>query len=404
MTNAITDRAPDHYRPGWFRRLCWFTTGADSSILCTPAMPEFERMRFASIGATMLIITGLGVLSGAMAFYQIFYPGENEFEFIGTPWRLASSCVFALLWTLALYNMQRFLIFGSHRDSTKPGLGLSDFLNMLPGLIFSCVIGLTVATPLQIFVLDTEIDTQRLIERQDKLEAAMASVEHRFPRPVRERGSAVDTPDENLHKTDATSGSIACGTGSDLDDADISASLKHIQLCLRHVNSRITSLDHDKAGGAATGNGVKLTPAQATTLLQDLIRQREILEVIQIVTQEPGMLHRAALAYEIDPLFSWVLLLAVIFVQAAPVLVCSMSVRGPYDDLVDIDGRERLAEEGIEPGMVYLFPTDRGAFAVDRYHQAKLVEENTRRTLTEQRKQLRQERLAEFKRRFDLLG
>lgn len=401
MTTIDVREAPPRYRPGWFRRLCWFTTGADSGVLCLPDLPESERMRFAAIGATMLIITGLGVLSGGMAFYQIFYPGENEFEFIGTPWRLAISCLFAAAWTLALYNMQRFRIFGSHRDSTKVRLGLPDFLNMLPGLVFSCVIGLAVATPLQIFVFDKEIDTQLVVERQEKLAGALAAVDRRFPRSLIRAKEIVDTPVLGGRSGKARDGQ--CETAAVFDEATMATDLKRLQRCLELYGGRIQAVE--MAVRVGHGSDATLVPlaASAQEALPALLRQRDTLEAVQIVMQEPGLLRRAALAYEVDPLLSWVLLLAVIFVQAAPVLVCSMSVRGPYDDLVAIASREKLAEEGIEPGVVYLFPETGGALAVDRYHRAKEAERRTRKALTEQRRQLRRERLEDFRRRLDLI-
>lgn len=376
------------HRPGRFRRLCWFTTGVDRTLLCLPTCPESERMRFMAVGGAMLILTGLGSLSGAMAFYQIFYPGTNEFEFIGTPWRFSSSVVFALLWTLALYNMQRFLIFGSRRDSSRASVELRDFLHMVPGLVFSSVIGLTVATPLQVFIFGTEIDTQLVLERQERLGSAFERIAQRF-----EKDGALPAGSDST-----------CDTATLLDDVGEGKDSATLRACLQGYDHQIQQIE--LALLASQGSDALRT--NATRHLEAALRMAQIehdrLQEALIVMQEPGLLKRAALAYEADPLFSWVLLLAVIFVQATPVLISAMSVRGPYDDLVEMAGREKLASEGIEPGVVFLFPELGGALAVDRYHQAKAVEHDVRRQLMERRRRLQEQRLQEFRRRFHAIS
>lgn len=345
-----------------------------------------------AIGGAMLILTGLGLLCGAMAFYQIFYPGTNEFEFIGTPWRFSSSVVFALLWTLALYNMQRFLIFGSRRDSSRASLELRDFLHMVPGLVFSSVIGLAVATPLQVFIFGTEIDAQLVLERQERLGAAFEKIAQRFEK------------DGALPAGSGSGSGSACDTAALLDDVGEGKDSATLHACLQGYGQQIEQLE--RALSASKGSDALRT--DATRGLEAALRMAQIehdrLQEALIVMQEPGLLKRAALAYEADPLFSWVLLLAVIFVQATPVLVCAMSVRGPYDDLVEMAGREKLASEGIEPGVVFLFPELGGALAVDRYHKARSVEHDVRRQLMERRRRLQEQRLEEFRRRFHALS
>jgi hypothetical protein len=386
-----------NHRPGRLRRLFWFTTGADSALLSSPDCPESERMKFSAIGGAMLMTTGLGLISGEMAFYQIFYPGMNEFEFLGTPWRLSTSFVFAVLWTLALYNMQRFLIFGARRGTLAVRLGLRDFLHMLPGVIFSSLIGLTVATPLQVFVFGAEVNAQLVLERQDRLALAFDAIERRFEDQTRRLlASGAPAGMSAGHAALAAAGidDAACGGGSMWGDTGEDADTAALQRCLQLYTRAGDALAAAAPGTASLAREAALHAARI---------EKDKMEVMLATLQEPGLLKRAGLAYTVDPVFSWVLLLAVIFIQALPVLVRAMSPRGPYDDLVDIAGREKLAQDGIEPAVVYLFPERGGALAVDRFHKARSAEQAMLAVFHAEHRRLRALRMESFRRRFDEL-
>src|SRR4051812_43505544 len=103
--------SPAMRRPGRFYRWMWFATGADADVLSDPNCPASERTKFASIGAAMCLTTCLAFLSGLSAFYQIFFPGLHKYEIVGTPLRAATSLLFAVIWTLVIFNMQRVIMF-----------------------------------------------------------------------------------------------------------------------------------------------------------------------------------------------------------------------------------------------------------------------------------------------------
>lgn len=394
----------EQYRPGRFRRLCWFTTGADIALLCDAACPESERMRFAALGGTMLTITGLALLSGALAFYQIFYPGTNAFEVVGTPWRFSISLVFATLWTLTLYNMQRFLIFGSQRVNLKAGLDRGDYLALVPGLLFSVLIGLTVATPLQVVIFAREINAQLTVDRLDQQMQLFGDIDRRFAGETR-RLLQARFDRESIVRVARMPVDGPCAAHAVMRSAPEDALATVLAQCLEQSTAFIEATAGQlRAQQDLPGTGSESVREQELDLeaaLHEARIENQKLQALQTVLHAPGLLKRSSLAYSADPLFSWVFLLTIIFVQTIPVLVRLMSVRGPYDDLVDMSARVVLAREGIEPAVLYLFPEQGDARAVDHFHRAKQIEREVQALLLNRRRDLRQQRRDEYRRRIE---
>jgi hypothetical protein len=364
---------------------------------------ESERVKYSAIGGAMLMTTGLALVSGQMVFYQIFYPGSNHFEFLGTPWRFFSSLVFAVAWTLVLYNMQRFLVFGSSRDTAKATVGLQDVLHTLPGLVLSSLIGLTIATPLQVLVFAPEIDSQLVLERGRNVDRALRAIDDRFERqtrnllesalrvgvPLARIGSSMSFNDKGCYAA-AISEQMPAEPG----ELPVGRCVDYYGHLSAEFFATLTELGADPSHARSVDSSeleIRLNEAQ--------LRHEKLLALLG-AQQEPGLLERAALAYKVDSLFCWVLLLAAIFVQAAPVLIRTVTPKGPYDDLVQIHAREVLAGYGIEPAAVYLFPNAGAAVPVDRFHLAKRMETEILRQLRAERSRLREERLNLYRERF----
>ncbi len=400
------------YTPSKLRRALWFTAGADIALLIDDSCPESERMKYASIGGAMLLTTMLALISGEMAFYQIFFPGFNQFELIGTPWRISASLLFACGLMLVIYNMQRFLISGARREGDQPTIRFKDLVHALPGLVLSAMIGMTIATPLQVWVFDPEIDAELIVEQDamlmrkfDAVEARVETAAHDLaergvpssPESTKKQvGSAFSTALQRA-QSNCKPNELAFGIRNEFATArlkrciglvaDISTSLRNQAAMLRAMQS------HSGSARAADGEHA-LLHVEAELNWATLVYEKLI--AIDSVASASGLIKRASVAYRVDPMFSCILVLAIIFVQATPVLIRVMSPKGPYDDLMEMDSRKRLARNGIEPAAVVLRPLGLRAPTIDRYHHVRNVERATLLGLRGVRQRLSEERAAMY--------
>lgn len=382
----------------------WFVTGADARVLCEPTCPESERTKFASIGAAMCLTTCLAFLSGLSAFYQIFFPGLHQYDFLGTPLRAAPSLLFAVIWTLVIFNMQRLIMFSSRRVSSHRRVGLIDWLHVLPGAVLSLAVALTVATPLQVLVLAPEIDLQLITDRH----AEKAKVHTAIARRYEVEKRALVERDIMLRERSGaalaltTDDGPACLLPSNADGNSSETCLQQVEAWQADIDQKMAQLkrryssEHEQL--ALDQRWLALQQERHTARMA-----RERLYADITLDQQAGLLKRAGIAYEVNRLFSWVLFLVVCFIQSVPVVIRALSPKGPYDDLLELVSRRHLAAAGIEPKALCVFDRRGRAYPVNRYLMADEKEKNTRAALLLQRQALRQQRLACYEARYSAI-
>ncbi len=151
----------DHYRypddveikQNKFREFLWFCAGADLQLL--RHCPQSERIKEEGIGGVVLATAVLAFLSSSYAFYRVFNPGTDE----GTPTiAVVSSVFFGLVWSMIIFNLDRFIVSsGGHGDGTEK-ITLDEFLGAIPRLLMALIIGFTLSKPLEIRVMQSELD------------------------------------------------------------------------------------------------------------------------------------------------------------------------------------------------------------------------------------------------------
>jgi hypothetical protein len=391
------------------RRWLWFVTGADARVLRDPNCPESERTKFDSIGAAMCLTTGLAFLAGWSAFYQISFPGLHEYELFGTPLRATMSFVLAVIWTLVIFNMQRFIMLSSRRVSDHGTLHLVDWLHTLPGVVLSLSVALTVATPLQVLLLNAEIDVQLLEEAQTKKSAVHAAIEARFDTErfaLAEK--ALQLREQSGHDMPLSDAEPACvktpvAVGERAPTARHAACLQAVDVWYAALAHRIDEWkqNHVNPSEIALADAVVWYELQRDWLNVRVARERLLADMR--FDQGAGLIKRAEIGYDVNPLSSWGLFLVVCFIQGVPVVIRAVSPRGPYDDLLGMVSRQHLAAAGIEPAALNLFDRAGKSYPVDLFRIAKDKEQQTLAALQAERSALRRQRLMEFEQRHKMI-
>jgi len=110
-------------------------------------------------------------LSGGYALY---------FVFAGNPFAPLWAVVFGLLWGLAIFNLDRYIVSSINKTSK----GMKQFWQASPRLVFAVLIALVIARPLELKIFDKEIQDRLkeryLVDQQERIEKVQASFARKY--------------------------------------------------------------------------------------------------------------------------------------------------------------------------------------------------------------------------------
>jgi hypothetical protein len=144
---------------GPIRHLLWFCAGADRQIL--KHCPQSERIKEEGIGGVVLATAILAFFSSSYAFYVIFVPklgyaAERAQTMMDQP-TLIKAVIAGLVWACIIFNLDRLIVSSGGNDNND---GAKKFLKALPRLLMAAIIGFTLSKPLEIKIMESEIQAE----------------------------------------------------------------------------------------------------------------------------------------------------------------------------------------------------------------------------------------------------
>lgn len=122
----------------------WFCSGVHCDTL--KAIPT-EQAKYAGIGGSVFFTALFAAISGSYALYTVFS---------GTQASLFIALTFGVIWGLAIFNMDRYVL----STINKNAHGYKQLLVGVPRILLAVVIGIVVARPLQLKIFEKEIHKQ----------------------------------------------------------------------------------------------------------------------------------------------------------------------------------------------------------------------------------------------------
>ncbi|MES3016678.1 MAG: DUF4407 domain-containing protein [Bacteroidota bacterium] len=119
----------------------WFCSGAHIDTL--KRYPT-EHNKYVGIGATIFFTALFASLSGGYAMY---------FVFAGNPAAVVFAILFGLIWGLAIFNMDRYIV----ASISKSGTTNQQILQATPRILLAIMIGIVISRPLELKIFDKEI-------------------------------------------------------------------------------------------------------------------------------------------------------------------------------------------------------------------------------------------------------
>ena len=119
----------------------WFCSGVH---LDTLKKHPTEQNKYVGIGATIFFTGLFAALSGGYAMY---------FVFKGDPFAVIFALLFGILWGLAIFNMDRYIVASINKNSSV----WKQILQATPRILLAVMIGIVISRPLELKIFDKEI-------------------------------------------------------------------------------------------------------------------------------------------------------------------------------------------------------------------------------------------------------
>jgi Domain of unknown function (DUF4407) len=136
-------------------RFFWFCSGAHIGTL---KRYPIEHSKYVGIGATIFFTALFASLSGGYAMY---------FVFNGDAFAVGFAILFGLIWGLAIFNMDRYIVSSINKEGTTN----QQILQASPRILLAIMIGIVISRPLELKIFDKEI--------RQKLKTAYLKGQHR---------------------------------------------------------------------------------------------------------------------------------------------------------------------------------------------------------------------------------
>src|SRR5690606_20944551 len=144
----------------------WWCSGVHQATL---AKYPAEHNKYVGIGATIFFTGLFAALSGGYALY---------FVFSGNVGAMGYAVLFGLLWGSAIFNMDRYIVSSINKNAS----GFKQFMQATPRIRLAMLIGIVIARPLELKVLDKEIRDQLRVTYLDRQRATIDALNRAFLR------------------------------------------------------------------------------------------------------------------------------------------------------------------------------------------------------------------------------
>lgn len=146
------------------KKFFWWCAGVHSQTL--KKYPE-EHSKYFSIGATIFFTGLFAAIASGYALY---------FVFSGSSFALIYALLFGLIWGLAIFNMDRYIVLSIDKSKS----GFKQFLQALPRIILAIIIGIVISRPLELKIFDKEIKNTLRVEYLQKQQATIDTLNSTF--------------------------------------------------------------------------------------------------------------------------------------------------------------------------------------------------------------------------------
>ncbi len=374
---------------GRWTRLLWYACGADPQLLAR--CPYSDRVKFQGLGGVVLATALLAFVSGSYAFYVVFGPkgGTALVSHPIDPQALGLAAGFGLLWSLIIFNIDRFIVASTGKGDGTEKIAWSELVSALPRVLMATLIGVALSAPLEIRILETEIDTELASRQKAERQRLDKATDARIERDAKELAAKLDQARARLDtraaeyekrrqeilaqrhllelEAEGASGSGKPGRGPAWRDKK--ENLDRLEKELEAWKIQVSEQD------APVRDDIDRWRKQLDGIAADV--RTEKAENALSAAKMDGLMMRIHLSHEIGGAVPLVILLLLLSIEVGPIFFKLMLIEGAYDALVENQKRLAAARYGVEPKRIELIG-DKKVWIEPIYHAAETVAEAKR--------------------------
>lgn len=313
-------------------RFFWFCSGVH---IATLEKHPTEHNKYVGIGATIFFTGLFAALSGGYAMY---------FVFKGDPGAIFFALFFGLLWGLAIFNMDRYIVSSINKNAST----WKQIAQATPRILLAIMIGIVISRPLELKIFDKEIRERLKISytnaQRSRIDTLNSSFDKKYTFELNQLNEAkarrdslasgIESDRQKLNfeifgnKTTETSGVMGYGPYAKRKEAELQQRTQNLEGLSEDVRRLERFVDDRK-----TFDGLKSERLYTGKQLDSLVSHAGFADrnwaLGQLSFNPDGSRdENTAMAVTFIGLLF-------IFFECLPVFVKMMSSRGPYDRSVE---------------------------------------------------------------------
>jgi hypothetical protein len=333
-----------HYQlkqPSRITRFLWWCAGADPHFMNDSPMQD--RVKYAGIGGIVFATGLMAVFAGYVAFDVAFGPKVMATQVApGFNW-LAG--VFSIFWGMVIFNLDRFIVSSTGKGDGTDKITWSELAQAIPRIIIALILGFTISKPLEIKIIESEIDVELGKKQKEKREELDSLTKRKFTAQI----ALIDADIKKLESDRDKLVSDLKGAEKEYIDQMQGRSgqgvgygprSKQLEMLKNEKQKEIDQYD------SKNKNTLDRLKADREKKLSEQDHELNVENEKRVVKLD-GLLERIHIAHEIGFWLGWALTLIFLAIEMGPIFFKMMMTKGVYDYKVENFNLLRRVEDGI---------------------------------------------------------
>lgn len=353
--------------------LLWWCAGADAHFLSKSPMQD--RVKYAGIGGIVLCTGLLACFSGGFAFYTIFGPKNNAIHDSFSWGALLGSIIFGIVWGLIILNLDRFIVSSTGKGDGTDKVTWKEFGQAIPRIIIALILGFAISAPLEIKILESEIDSELSAYQKEYAEKLNAQTDILFKQKVaklekdkQEYEKKLSTYEAELKVYDDEIDALVDRQQTEMQDKrayGFGPVAKKMQADIetkRAEKDKFIKLKSSEVG--AWRKQLNFADDQINKNADDLRQAYKDNETRS--HGYDGLLKRIQISHEIGGWIPWIIFGVFLCIEMGPIFFKMMLNKGPYDYMVENYNKLRQVEAGVVSESL-LYESVNGVMHMEKY-------------------------------------
>jgi hypothetical protein len=343
-------------RPHWVTRFLWWSAGADPYFM--GKAPMQDRVKYAGIGGIVFCTGLLAAVSGGYAFHTIFGPkgDANDYSLTASIAVKIATVIFMVVWGTIIFNLDRFIVSSTGKGDGTDSITWKEVGQALPRIIIALILGFAISAPLEIRILESEINSELSKFQQEYVQELNVATDSVFKQKriglEKEKAEYEGKKAEyetSIAQYDQQIDELVQRQQTEMQDKrayGFGPVAKKMQADIdTKRQEKEKFIEQKKSETGAWQKQLDFVNDQLNKQSEDL--RQAYKENERKSHGYDGLLKRIQISHEIGGMVPWVILFVFLCIEMGPIFFKMMMTKGVYDFMVENHNNRRNVENGI---------------------------------------------------------